>query len=273
MRLVLLAAAVAIAGCTIATPAERVQLCDALAQVKPGDRLPVIVSGVVISGPELQVLFDPDEPVCRENVQPATWVEFAPDANVADINRALSGARARVVVQGVLHGPRAVIPDDGRGDPALVARARAHNRRYGHLNAFRTQLVVERVLSAQPVSQSEEANWNAIPVSSEPIVISASVPIYPELARAAGVAGDVRLLVTVVRGIVNKVEVQTGDRLLAQDASDNIKSWRFAETTDGKIETTFRYRLERRPVGANLNPRVELSLPGLVTIVGAADDW
>ena len=272
MRITHLLAALVITGCTTATPAKHVQLCEVLARVKPGEQIPVIVSGVVVSGPEIQVLFDPEEPACRENVQPATWLEFDGGANVADINRVLSAGRARVVVRGVLHGPR-TIPDDARANPAIAARARAHNRRYGHLSAFRTQLVVERVLSAEPASVSNEADWNAVPVSGEAIVISASAPTYPELARAAGVTGDVRLLITITNGNVSSVEVESGDRLLAQAAADNAKSWRFADATNGTIQATFSYRLERRAAGANLNPRVELSLPRRVTIIGAADDW
>jgi Gram-negative bacterial TonB protein C-terminal len=272
MRLVSILAVVLGTACTTAGTPERVRLCDALARVQPGEHMEVVVRGVIASGPELLVLFDPDEPACRENVQPATWVELGPNADATAMNREGSGNQVRVVVQGVLHGPR-VIADEGRGDPVFAARARAHNRRYGHLNTFRTKLVVERVLSADPVSETATANWNAVPMSSEPVVVSASVPAYPELARAAGVTGDVRLVVTVVRGNVSHVEVQSGDRMLAQHASENAKNWRFQETVDGTIETTFRYRLERRKAGADLNPRIELSLPRVVTIVGATDDW
>jgi len=272
MRLIALLFVSFVFGCSAGniTP---VRLCDALARVKSGEHLQLVVSGVIVSGSEIQVLYDPDEVVCRENVQPATWVEFAPNADIAQLNRVLSReGKARVVVVGVLSGPR-VVNDGGSGDPSLQARARATYRRYGHLNTFRTQLLVERVLSAKPELSTLEADWNAIPMSSTPIVSAALAPTYPELARAASISGDVKLRITVAAGIVAEVEALSGDRLLSEYAIANVKTWRFAAKTVGVVETTFSYRLERRRPNENLNPRIEMVLPERVAITAAAEDW
>ena len=94
------------------------------------------------------------------------------------------GGAAKVLVTGVLHGPRAVATSP-KAAPELNARAVATNRRYGHLNMFRTELLVDRVLSAEPAPPGKAADWNAIPAGSAPRVPSARMPSYPELARAA----------------------------------------------------------------------------------------
>lgn len=273
MRITIGVIALLLAACAATSPTQRVNLCDALGKVQPGEQMNVVVAGVVVSGSEITVLFDPNEPVCSENIQPATSVEFAPGVNIAELNQALSrNGEARVIVSGVLSGPRRIV-DDGVGAPELMARAVATNRRYGHLNMFRTQLVIDQVLSAEPFESTVEAHWNVVPKGRAPMVSSASVPAYPNLARAAGIAGDVHLRFKLVDGTPHDIEVKSGDRLLAHYAIENIKTWRFAEKHEGNLETTFAYRLERRKANENLNARVEMLLPERVMIVGAADDW
>jgi hypothetical protein len=262
-----------LAACASAPAPQRVTLCDALAAVRAGQSIPVTVSGVIMGGTEIVAIYDPQETVCSQNIQPGAWVEFLPGAMTEPLQRLLAerGA-ATVLVSGVLHGPR-IVATSPKVAPELNARAVATNRRYGHLNMFRTELLVDRVLSAEPAPAGKAADWNAIPAGSAPRVQSARVPSYPELARAAQIAGDVRLRVTVVGGEVRRTEVLSGDPLLAQAAQENVGTWHFEAAVQTEIETLFSFRLERRARGDNMNPRVEAFLPDHLTITAAADDW
>lgn len=56
-------------------------------------------------------------------------------------------------------------------------------------------------------------------------------PEYPELARRTGVQGMVLLQVTVnERGLVSRVDVLRGHRLLNQAAVDAVRQWRYSPT-------------------------------------------
>jgi hypothetical protein len=262
-----------LAACTSAFAPQRVKLCDALAAVRAGQSVPVMVSGVIMGGAEIVAIYDPEETVCSQNVQPAAWVEFSPGAMTELLDRLLAErGEAKVLVSGVLHGP-GLVATSPKAAPELNARAVATNRRYGHLNMFRTELLVDRVLSAERAPSGKVADWNAIPGGRAPRVQSARVPSYPELARAAQIAGDVRLRVTVVAGEVSGAEVLSGEPLLAQAARENVLTWHFDAAVQTEIETLYSFRLERRARGDNMNPRVEAFLPDNLTITAAADDW
>jgi len=259
------------------SPALPITLCNALAAVNAGERMPVEIRGIYVVGAEHSVLYDPAEPRCRMNVQPATWIEFAPDYQENEtLGRLLAqDGRAFVTFRGDLNGPGPASPDDPAVDAVLSGvKRRLSMRRYGHLSAFRTKLVVAEVrnVEAVPASVPWEVNWNQPPASNDLKLTHVTAPSYPELARKAGVSGEVVLDVTVTDGVVSAA-VRSGDRMLSGQTLADVKTWSFARGVNTKFISRFIYRLEQRPTGTDSNPRLNLHLPLQVEITAAEDDW
>jgi TonB family protein len=61
-------------------------------------------------------------------------------------------------------------------------------------------------------------------------------PVYPDVAKRAGIEGTVLLKVVIARdGIVKAVKVVSGEPVLADAAKDAVKKWRYQPTIlDGK---------------------------------------
>lgn len=72
--------------------------------------------------------------------------------------------------------------------------------------------------------------------ATPPVVLRQVSPIYPEIARRAGTAGDVRMQVTVsATGKVSNVRVLDGYPVLRQAASSAVSQWLYRPATlDGK---------------------------------------
>jgi TonB family protein len=256
-----------------------VTLCNALSAITAGQRQPVTISGVFVVGPESQVLYDPSETICSFDVQPSTWIEFAPGVHDDRLDQIMSTRRpfeetrrAYVTFRGDLLGPGVLGADDPSLATPLAFANRSRNRRYGHLNGYRTKLVVNEVFTVKSVPPS--APW---PTTSTPtaavLITRAEVPRYPELARNSGITGVVMIDVTVSGGEVMEGKVRSGDRMLADDALRNVKSWQFAPGTNMRFTTTFTYEVERRSSRASREPRVELQLPSWVHITAPSNDW
>jgi outer membrane biosynthesis protein TonB len=99
----------------------------------------------------------------------------------------------------------------------------------------------------------------------------ADVPIYPPLARAAGISGTVEIRVTVRAGIVTNTEVKSGLGMLAKSAIENIQSWRFHQWVHATFTTKFIYQYDTEHPLYSQNPQVELELPWLVKITSIRD--
>lgn len=259
--------------------ARQTSLCDALASIGDGERRIVTITGVYIVGPEHQIFYDPNELTCRRDVQPETWVEFANDAVSNELNEIMRDRRpfeetrrAQVTFTGELHGPGAVRPDDPSLSPLIAFANRIRDRRYGHLNGFRTKFVVKDVTNVRSVPASSP--WPARrPTREVTVVERAEVPRYPEMAWNAGISGDVVLQVTVTGGEVSNVIVTSGDRMLAPEAVQNVKTWKFTPSTTSTFVSTFSFNLEMRDTAASKAPRIELELPGRVRITAARNGW
>jgi TonB family protein len=251
------------------------RLCSVLESIAPGERRALTVSGIFIVGPEHQMLYDPDEPSCKADVQPATWIEFGPGVTNRELERLVQKSRrAYVTFTGELYGPGVIGPDDTKL-PAVIAYAnRIAGRRYGHLSSFRTKLVVSAIrdVLAVPEVLSSEVTWHR-PPSAMPVVERADVPRYPDLARNAGIHGVVVIEVTVSGGEVTSADVKSGDRMLSSEAVANVKTWHFATNTNATLTTTYTYELEQRQSGASELPRIDLELPARVHILAAANGW
>jgi protein TonB len=77
----------------------------------------------------------------------------------------------------------------------------------------------------------------------EGLLIDKRVPVYPAIAKAAGVGGTVRLAATISKtGTIENLRVIGGPPLLQQAALDAVKTWRYrAYLLDGQpveVETT-----------------------------------
>jgi len=271
-----IALAVSLLACSAgAQEWKRVSLCEALASVQRGEQMAVETTGIYIDRFETTVLYDPQEPRCRQNVQPATWIEFAPKAKFGALSAALDPAnRAYVVVRGYLHGARPPSPD-AVALPAQVASGIRVNNAYGHLSAFRTKLVVSEVVSSEAVPASIPwlYEWNVLPAENVIRVLAAEVPLYPRFARHGNIEGVVEVRVSVKDGRVVGADVLTGERILSDDTLKNIRTWQFAPGTEASFVTRFLYELERREAGANTNPRIDMQLPTFVRVIGARNDW
>ena len=267
----------AFSGAEIAgSGSQRVSFCRALEEIKPGETIPVVVSGVYEVSYEFAVFFDPAQPVCKTDVQPATWVDFAQgfkqDKTLSAIVR--RDRRALVTFQGRLVGPGVVGPDDPSLPFAAAFSNRIARRRYGHLNSFRTRFEVDAVSDVSAVPESVPWEWGGepSPAGGPPVPLRIAIPQYPEPARKLGIEGSVTLEVSVREGQVQTARVTSGDRVLAGAAEANVRTWVFDPGTSTAITPTFVYRLEDRQ-GGDQAVRLELKLPERLVITAASFRW
>ncbi len=256
---------------------DELYLCTALEHAMEGQQVPVLISGVVTVGFEFQIFFDPEQPECGIDVQPSTWIEIPSSAkNREALFQSIEATgSANVTIRGVLYGPPVLGRDDSSLNPVAAFANRIAHRRYGHLGGFRTKLVVDEILEARPAPQylAARARLDRPTSIDEVHVEAAQVPEYPERARRAGVSGEVVVKVAIQGGEVVSTELLSGDRLLAMGAEANIKTWKFAEDLEATFTTTFVYRLELRPTGAEEGSRIELQLPRLIRITAPRYAW
>jgi hypothetical protein len=99
-----------------------------------------------------------------------------------------------------------------------------------------------------------------------PVVVSASVPLYPRTALLAHIQGVVKIEVTTDGAKVSSVHVETGPPMLAQAAEDNIRTWRFEEHKPATFVVTFRYTIEEPPECDFGNATVLLHMPSEVQV-------
>lgn len=261
-------------------------LCEALSSIRAGEPMEVTLSGIYRVSIESAVLYDPDQPACPENVQPATWIKFSlensriPKDELLRVLKESSGedefvSRAYVRFRGVLHGPGRVGPDDPAVETLVAfANRTSHYERYGHASAFRTMLVVKDILAVSRVPESVPDTINWVRKSPDPdlAVSVAEVPVYPSRALAVGITGSVKVELVIDDGEVAEARLLEGDRLLGEEALRNVKTWRFKPGTSAIVETIFIYDLERRQAGDEA-PRISLKLPYSVKITAARDEW
>lgn len=253
-------------------------LCAVLETISPGEQRPATVRGVLVIGFEHVVLYDPATPLCALDVQPTTEVEFVPgapgSARLQKITKA-NGGRAYVILKGLLWGPGELGKENVAEHP-IVDYARRRPERYGHLSYSRTKFVVSNVLDSEPVPTDEPSLGDLSagrPDSAFPILLEAALPIYPGLARRAGISGDVVVDVTVISGRVAATTVQAGDRILSRAVLDNIATWRFKDDVEATFTTRYTFTLELRKTGADRNTRLELNLPSTARLIAAQEAW
>ena len=105
-----------------------------------------------------------------------------------------------------------------------------------------------------------------------PPVVSAHTPFYPKIYRAAYITGVVHLQVTTDGERAVSIEKISGPHMLAEAATENIKTWVFEEHEPITFDTTFTYKLSKTECDNSCicqpveQPYVLLRLPGEVEI-------
>jgi Gram-negative bacterial TonB protein C-terminal len=268
--------AIAISVTTAACASRGDRLCSVLEAIGDGELRKVTLTGLFVGEPELTVLYDPNEPRCGDRVQPAVWVEFDTEKPTEQLKRILNKTgRAMVVVTGELHGPGTVGVDVPSLQPSVAAAVRVSKQRYGHMGQFRAKLVVQQVVHASEVNESvpQRYEWRRQNLDCLPRVVNGPFPMYPKLARTAGVTGEVVVRYTVVSGKVSDAAAVSGDRMLTEDAVRYIRELGFEPDVNAVLECRFVFLLERRSCDEGLTPKVELKLPTYVKITGARHLW
>jgi TonB family protein len=234
------------------------------------------MTGIYVAGYENQFFYDPSELTCYTNVQPYTWVEFSRGLILPSSarTRLAKSGRVYLTLRGELYGPKPIGPDDLSLPVNIAFANRAGDRRYGHLNSYRTKLIITDIVDVREVPEGTPSPGPERAITArQPVVVGAAMPSYPSLALNAGITGTVVVSVTVSNGEVTSTTVESGDRLLAAGAVQNIKSWHFEGNTNRTFTATFIYDLERRDMGANPNLKIEMQLPSLIRVTGASRDW
>jgi outer membrane biosynthesis protein TonB len=77
------------------------------------------------------------------------------------------------------------------------------------------------------------------PAQPLPQVIQHDDPIFPAIARAAHVTGQVRVRITTDGKSVTQAVAESGPPLLHKAAEDNARTWKFVAHTPGTFEVTF----------------------------------
>jgi hypothetical protein len=265
------------AGAVAQSSPEKLYLCGLLEAVDNGDDFPATVSGVYYSAFEHQVLYDPDHPECKIDVQPSTWVEFSPAfKDKTRLSQFLErDNRAYVTFRGRLIGPDGHPGPDDPSVPWMISYSKRLSHRYGHMGLFRTKFVADEVLEARPVPASLPFKMQ-IGYSKDspfPEVESAQVPRYPSMAYRSGISGEVDIEVKVRDGKVVETTAKSGDRMLSMETEENIRSWKFSPDVTWTFTTKFIYSLERPPIREHRKPKIELELPMLVKITAQYYAW
>lgn len=263
-------------GARATEPAER--LCDVLGRVGPGEQIPVTLTGIYVVSYEHQLFYNPATPTCAIDVQPVTWLEFSSKfkADRSFDEHVRGEQRVLATLSGVLWGPGEVKADD-LSAPMMIAYAnRIANRRYGHMNAFRTRFVVESVKDVRRVPNDVPSygEWAARRWKSDmPRLTSSELPQYPPAAQNVGITGAVIVEVSVGGGAVKTTKVMSGDRILVDAVLTNIATWRFDASVEATFTTTFLFELQRRPTGADRNAQLDLNLPIFARIAAPMNGW
>jgi outer membrane biosynthesis protein TonB len=122
---------------------------------------------------------------------------------------------------------------------------------------FRFEFLIVAVLAAMALNQ---ASLSQKPVT--PILVSASLPTYPPIWRAAHIQGNVVAFVTIKNGVVVGTKILSGENHLDVSTIANLKTWQFEDGVNATITVTYTYEILGEPTEERTNPEVEI-LPNL----------
>ena len=94
-----------------------------------------------------------------------------------------------------------------------------------------------------------------------PLVINGKMPLYPIMARAAGIQGVVRIKVLTDGEKVAAADVESGPPMLARFAKENVLTWEFAKHKPMTFVVTFAYQIDGPNQCTYSNGSSTLNLP------------
>lgn len=259
-----------------------IPLCRALETLNPGDKIPVIVSGVYVPATSTyQYFYDPEEQHCRFQVQDYTCVEFAPGVVFPPGFESLRDEGLRdeaevhilVTFRGVLYGPPHPSSVDPRApsDSPIARLVNRFGRNHYCEGSNRFNFVVEEILSFRRAPGDLPVSGGYETAIEPPMPIQMELPGYPIPAHMIGYEGAVILAVSVVDGKVTKVGVQYGDPSVIHEAFANVQTWRFADDVSTRFVVKYDFRLETRAANEDSNPAYEMRLPSYIRVTGPND--
>ena len=96
--------------------------------------------------------------------------------------------------------------------------------------------------------------------SSTPTVTSISVPFYPPLARAANIECVIHVKVTTDGNRTVTAQAEDGQKLLADAAEQNVRTWQFESQRPTTFTVAYRYKIVT-DLPEQGRPKVILELP------------
>jgi TonB family protein len=99
-----------------------------------------------------------------------------------------------------------------------------------------------------------------------PVLKSGEMPVYPHLARLAGIEGTVRVKVTTDGITVIKISTSGAHKLLVDAAEQNVKTWKLYRHKPQTFTVRFVYKLEAPRVYGFANSTVLLELPNRIEV-------
>ena len=224
------------------------------------------------------MFYDPKRATCELDVQPSTWVEFSDSLEASPALEREVGRNGRALVrfEGQLVGPGAV-PTENVSDPVMVDYARRiQNRRYGHMNSYRTKLIVENVHEVRSVPKDEPplGEWSKPRARSPlPVLVAGDLPLYPRAAQVAGIEGAVVIRVSVSSGAVSSAVLKRGDRILGASAIEAVRTWKFEPESTAEFDSHFVFDLRLLRTDEDKNLGLDLELPRFARITGPLNGW
>lgn len=248
---------------------EAVSLCAALERLEPGDRIPAKIAGIYSLG----YFYDPEHPTCRLDIRPTVCIDLPEALQIPAKFKTLYHDQDRVAVTfaGILHG-RPLVPETHEPDLPLAARL-ARNPRFC-ANRYLAKFEIQSIDEYHAVPEDHPWLESSLDKpSKEPLPpIELALPVYPQGVSSLHLEGSVLIDVEVVNGEVIHAAVVFGDPLLAAEALNNVRTWRFGPTVTQHFTAEYDYRLEKRPPNER-NARQEMRLPIYVRVTAPEKGW
>lgn len=245
-------------------------LCQKLAEIRPGQIIPIEAAGLYFNG----MVWDPLTPECEFDVQPTVFAEFSPAIEDLPIAKKVAERRMPTMIafRGQLHGPPQLRPDDIDASPMIAYLERVADRGYGP-RKLRVKLILSDILGERE-DYPKYPETKAVTRDPAPSLIrQMSLPKYQYQAWFAGLEGEVEIEVDLGEGKVKDSRLVSGDRLLALTAFDHLKTWQVDPDRTDTLSVTYSYNLELRRSGEQREPRIIMNLPNRIEIWALRHGW
>lgn len=136
---------------------ERVAYCELAKGPHTYDHQLVVTDGIYRRGGEIMSFYSPS---CAKR-EMSSWVDYSEDlrkTSSAELMQRMDAilntdGRAHIIAVLEFDGPKPVSIHAGTSD-GLANVIRGTNSRYGHMNQFRTRVLLTKIISAEPVPAS-----------------------------------------------------------------------------------------------------------------------